>query len=107
MSCSLIVANRIGGIPPKVFRNYGGFIERRYAATSAQSQVSRMRRLLGCSETLQFSVHLYRPGLMLLPTHGRAHCTSPIIVGCSQRSRQVVEQKHARPRPISPVAVTR
>jgi hypothetical protein len=35
------------------------------------------------------------------------HCTSPIILGCSQRSRQVVEQKHARPCWISPVAVTR
>jgi hypothetical protein len=54
-----------------------------------------------------------RPGggyvnLMTLLTHGgRAYCTSPIILGCSQRSRQVVEQKHARPCWISPVAVTR
>jgi hypothetical protein len=45
--------------------------------------------------------------LMMLRTCGRAHCTSPIILGCSQRSRQVVEQKHARPCWISPVAVTR
>src|SRR6266481_4731235 len=45
--------------------------------------------------------------LMMLRTRGRAHCTSPIILGCSQRSRQVVEQKHARPCWISPVAVTR
>ena len=34
-------------------------------------------------------------------------CISPNIVGCSQRSRQVVEQKHAKPCLTSPVSVTR
>ena len=34
-------------------------------------------------------------------------CISPNIVGCSQRSRQVVEQKHTKPCLTSPVSVTR
>ena len=36
-----------------------------------------------------------------------AHCMSPSIVGCSQRSRHVVEQKHTRPCLISFVSTPR